>query len=154
MERNYVAVVHCIEPARRTFGTRVGEKLLTVLRIALTPSGDPTVINRDLPATKMAFPPQQVACANRSIGSFTGSVPTELERRGDFSRPPAERESDYDLGSADNPAQSGPSRRTTRYIRDAFTGNVIPSALLNPIGVNAVSYYPLPNQPVGTGSRI
>ena len=86
MERDYVAVVHCIEPARRASGQRVGEKLSTVLRIALTPSGDPTVMKIGTFQPRRWPSRRGRLYAQRSVGSFTGSVPTELERRGDFSQ--------------------------------------------------------------------
>lgn len=34
-----------------------------------------------------------------------------------------------------------------RYVRTPFTGNVIPKSRLDPVGVNLINLYPLPNQP-------
>lgn len=83
----------------------------------------------------------------RSLAPFTGTVPTDLERRGDFSQtfdPSGAQIRVYDPRTTrldpDRPAG------TTRYIRDAFPGNMIPSAQLSPIGLAILSYYPKPNQ--------
>lgn len=83
----------------------------------------------------------------RSLRAFTGTVPTDLERIGDFSQ---SRDTNgqpfviYDPRTTrldpDRPAG------TTRYIRDPFPGNRIPRELLNPIATSALGYYPAPNQ--------
>jgi Carboxypeptidase regulatory-like domain/TonB dependent receptor/TonB-dependent Receptor Plug Domain len=83
----------------------------------------------------------------RSLRAFTGTVPTELERLGDFSQ---SRDTNgqpfviYDPRTTrldpDRPAG------TTRYIRDPFVGNRIPSGLINPTATAALAYYPAPNQ--------
>lgn len=80
-------------------------------------------------------------------GSFIGTVPTALERLGDFSQTSAANGSlivIYDPRTT----RLDPNRPagTTRYIRDPFPGNRIPAALLNPIALKLLSYYPLPNQ--------
>ena len=89
-----------------------------------------------------------------SAGSFTGTVPTALERAGDFSQT---RDANgalivmYDPSTTrlDPTAPAG----TTRYIRTAFPGNVIPANQINPIATKLLSYYPMPNEPgVGQSS--
>ncbi|HWB96496.1 MAG TPA: TonB-dependent receptor, partial [Bryobacteraceae bacterium] len=84
----------------------------------------------------------------RSFSSFTGTVPTDLERRGDFSQsldPSGALIQIYDPRTT----RLDPNRPagTTRYIRDPFPGNVIPTALLSPIALKALEYYPSANQP-------
>lgn len=70
------------------------------------------------------------------------TVPTELERQGDFSQ----------LRNAQGSAISIYDPLTTRsngaggYTRTPFTGNRIPNARLNPVGSRAVAYYPAPNR--------
>ncbi len=84
----------------------------------------------------------------RSFSPFTGTVPTDLERRGDFSQ-------SFDTAGTlitiydPRTTRLDPNRPagTTRYIRDAFAGNAIPSGLQGAIGQNLLKYYPLPNQP-------
>jgi hypothetical protein len=84
----------------------------------------------------------------RSLNAYTGTVPTELERRGDFSR-------SFDTNGAlirifdPRTTRLDPDRPagTTRYIRDPFPGNVMPRELLGGIATSILPYYPLPNQP-------
>ena len=66
--------------------------------------------------------------------STTLSVPTALERIGDFSQ------SHYTNGSLQSIYFPG----TTRQL---FPGNKIPASMINPIGLAMASYYPLPNAP-------
>jgi len=81
-----------------------------------------------------------------SAGSFTGTVPTALERTGDFSRT---FDAKGNLIVIYNPATTnttGPG-----YSRTPVAGNNINNiATLNQIGGALVNLYPLPNQ-VGTG---
>ena len=84
----------------------------------------------------------------RSLASFTGTVPTALERTGDFSR-------SLDAGGKliqiydPRTTRLDPARPvgTTRYIRDVFTGNMVPAAQIAALGTNLFKSYPLPNQP-------
>ena len=82
-----------------------------------------------------------------SFASFTGTVPTEAQRQGDFS-------GTFDANGAlkliydpatsrlDPTAPAG----TIRYIRDVFPGNRIPALRINPIAKNILKYFPVPNQ--------
>ena len=82
-----------------------------------------------------------------SFSSFTGTVPTEAQKQGDFS-------STFDANGAlklvydpsttrlDPTAPAG----TTRYIRDIFPGNRIPAGRINPIATNLLKYFPAANQ--------
>jgi hypothetical protein len=80
----------------------------------------------------------------RSFSSTTTTVPTALERTGDFSRTFAANGqviAIYDpFSTRANPSGSG-------YIRDAFPGNVIPAARRDPVAMNAIKYYPDANSP-------
>lgn len=91
----------------------------------------------------------------RSIGSFTGSVPTELERAGNFSQSTLQNGSLIQIFDP-RTTRLDPARPvgTTRYIRDPFAGNIIPSGLLGPVAINSFKYYPLPNQRGDGGSNI
>ncbi|MEO8591711.1 MAG: TonB-dependent receptor [Candidatus Solibacter sp.] len=82
-----------------------------------------------------------------SFASFTGTVPTAAQKQGDFS-------STFDTNGAlkliydpsttrlDPTAPAG----TTRYIRDVFPTNRIPSDKINPIATNLLKYFPAANQ--------
>src|SRR5262245_48084683 len=83
----------------------------------------------------------------QKAGSYTGTVPTALERTGDFSQ---------SFDSAGNliviydprTTRLDPNRLvgTTRYIRDPFPGNRIPAEFINSVGARLLATYPLPNQ--------
>jgi hypothetical protein len=71
----------------------------------------------------------------RAAASFLGTVPTERERAGDYS---ASRDVNGALFVIFDPRTTrlDPDRPagTTRYLRDAFAGNVIPAGQLNAVG--------------------
>ena len=76
-----------------------------------------------------------------SGGNITSSVPTEKMHRGDLS--------DYlALGSTYQVYDPRSTRFDgTRYVRTPIPGNVIPASQLDPVGLNLINLYPLPNQP-------
>jgi hypothetical protein len=71
------------------------------------------------------------------------TVPTERQRRGDFSELLAlgPQYQIYDPATI-RPDPTAPGR----FIRDPFPGNVIPANRLDPIARNILGYWPLPNQ--------
>lgn len=73
-----------------------------------------------------------------TIEAFTGSVPTERMRNGDFSELLAAGIQIYDPATA----------RLVNgvVVRDPFAGNVIPANRINPVAANVLRYYPMPNQ--------
>ena len=82
-----------------------------------------------------------------AASSFTGSVPTNLERGGNFSQTRDVNGTPivvYDPRTTrlDPTAPAG----TTRFLRDAFAGNTIPPAQLNAVGVNLLKFFPPSNQ--------
>jgi hypothetical protein len=74
------------------------------------------------------------------------TVPTEAMRNGDFSALLAQGIQLY------NPLTGQISTGTT-VARQPFTGNIIPAALISPIGQKVLSYYPLPNQPADASGQ-
>jgi outer membrane receptor protein involved in Fe transport len=73
------------------------------------------------------------------------SVPTALERQGDFSKTLA---ANGQLIQIYNPFTTRPDpTRPGQFIRDPFANNVIPQALISPIAQNVLKYVPLPNLP-------
>jgi hypothetical protein len=70
-------------------------------------------------------------------GQFT--VPTEAQRRGDLSALLSQGIVIYDPLTAVRRADG-------RIERQPFSGNIIPTARLNPIALEVLKYYPLPNQ--------
>jgi len=82
-----------------------------------------------------------------SAGSFTGTMPTALERTGDFSKT---TDSNGKLIVIYDPSTtqlntSAPAG-TTQYIRTAFPNNIVPASEINPIAAKLLSYYPMPNE--------
>lgn len=75
--------------------------------------------------------------------SFLGTVPTQLQRSGDFSET---YNSKGALVTIYNPfsTRTDPSN-PKQYIRDAFSGNAIPSTMIDPVAKAIMAYYPLPN---------
>lgn len=71
-------------------------------------------------------------------------VPTELERRGDFSQT---RNPDGSLAVIFNPFTTRPDPANPgQFIRDPFPGNVIPQALFDPVAARVVQLYPVSNR--------
>ena len=75
--------------------------------------------------------------------STSVSVPTALERNGDFSL------SKYSNGTQQTIFDTNTTVLSSNgtYTRQPFPGNVIPANRINPIGLKLASYFPLPNQP-------
>jgi hypothetical protein len=71
--------------------------------------------------------------------SDTTAVPTSAERQGDFSALTGSTYQIYDPATAVLAAG--------KITRTAFPGNIIPMSRLNPVAVNYMHYFPLPNQP-------
>ena len=91
---------------------------------------------------------------NPSLTPSIITVPTERQRRGDFSQtlgPNGQLIQIYDPFTT-RPDPANPNR----FVRDPFPGNVIPQNRLNPAAAAIVdTFVPLPNQPgdPGTGTR-
>ena len=70
------------------------------------------------------------------------SVPTVEQRAGDFSKSFNQAGA---LIRVFNPFTTRASG--TGFIRDQFTDNKIPTNLIDPVALNILKYFPLPNQP-------
>jgi len=73
--------------------------------------------------------------------SIVRTVPTELERRGDFSQSVLNGR----VRSIFNPYSSTLDPATGRVVRSAFAGNVIPSAMIDPVALKMLAAIPLPS---------
>ncbi|MCA1650037.1 MAG: TonB-dependent receptor, partial [Acidobacteria bacterium] len=78
-----------------------------------------------------------------AFATRTTTVPTALERRGDFSQSFA---ANGQLIRIFNPFTTRPNP-AGGFIRDQFADNKIPQAMWDPVALNVLKYYPLPNQP-------
>jgi hypothetical protein len=70
---------------------------------------------------------------------ITTTVPTALQRTGDFSQTVTASGAKVTIYDPTTTVASG-----TGYVRQAFPGNVIPAARIDPVGAAIVGYYPLP----------
>jgi hypothetical protein len=81
----------------------------------------------------------------RSGSTIIQSLPSTLERAGDFSQTFAR---DGRLRVIYNPFTTRPDpARPGEFLRDPFPGNRIPQNLMDPISLKAQKFYPLPNAP-------
>jgi hypothetical protein len=80
----------------------------------------------------------------KGFATSTLSVPTDLERQGDFSRSFA---ANGQLIRVFNPFTTRPNPAGAGFIRDPFPDNRIPRELWDPVAVSVLRYYPQPNQP-------
>ncbi|MGH8247852.1 MAG: carboxypeptidase regulatory-like domain-containing protein [Gammaproteobacteria bacterium] len=88
----------------------------------------------------------------RSPDNIRVTVPTALERAGDFSRTVNNQNR---LIQAFDPATTRPDpARAGQYIRDPFDDNRIPQQRLDPIAQRALQYLPLPNRPDLTNNLV
>ena len=78
----------------------------------------------------------------RSAAPATLTVPTELQRMGDFSQT---KNAAGALVVIYDPASTVPSG--ANFVRTPFKGNVIPPDRIDKVAANVVKYYPLPNRP-------
>jgi len=76
----------------------------------------------------------------RSFTSRTTTVPTPLQRTGDFSQTYAGPNNPVIIYDPFTTRPSG-----TGYVRDPFPGNIIPAGRQDPVARNIMKYYPLPN---------
>jgi len=81
----------------------------------------------------------------RSTGQTFRSLPTELQRRGDFSDTRAANGAQIRVFDPYT-TRMDPARPGNR-IRDAFPGNIIPANRISPVARAVLAYYPAPNTP-------
>jgi hypothetical protein len=77
-----------------------------------------------------------------SPATTTQTVPTLLERNGDFSQT---RNGNGDVAIIYDPFTTRPNPNGSGFVRDPFPGNVIPRSRWDAVGAKVVELYPLPN---------
>ncbi len=80
----------------------------------------------------------------KAFASSTLTVPTALERQGDFSQTFA---ANGQLVRIFNPFSTRANPGGSGFIRDPFADNRIPREMMDPVALNIIKYYPAPNQP-------
>jgi hypothetical protein len=81
----------------------------------------------------------------RTNSNFTATVPTPLERAGDFSATAQTVSGRCTPVVIYDPATTRANPNATGWVRDPFPGNKIPSYRFDKVGVNILGLYPLPN---------
>jgi hypothetical protein len=79
-----------------------------------------------------------------SPASRLATVPTEMERGGDFSQ---SFNSDRSLRQIFDPLSTRLDAGSNRYLRDPFAGNRIAASRFDPVALNILKYMPAANQP-------
>ncbi len=98
------------------------------------------MVNGPIKKDKTFFLASYEGLRERSSANTSTSVPTELQRRGDFSQTRAAN------GAAVNIFNPFTTRaQGTGFVRDPFPGNVVPASMMDPVAVNSMKYFPLPN---------
>jgi hypothetical protein len=128
--------------ARNTFATSVAPFHYNQYGMAL---GGPVIIPKLYNGRNKTFIFGNWEQWNYIMTSFPiTTVPTAAQRNGDFSQT-------YDATGKVvpiyDPATTIPNPNGTGYVRSLFPGNVIPTNRLDPVAVNILPFYPLPNRP-------
>ena len=85
-----------------------------------------------------------------SPGTNISNVPTALQRGGDFSQTFNQAGA---LIRIFNPFTTRANPSGSGFIRDQFADNKIPTNLMDPVALNVMKYFPLPNLPGDTNTR-
>ena len=80
----------------------------------------------------------------RRHAQTTTTVPTLAQRQGDFSQTFAQNGQPIRIF---DPFSTRPNPSGSGFVRDQFAGNVIPRDRMDPVALQVLNYYPLPNQP-------
>jgi hypothetical protein len=78
----------------------------------------------------------------RSFSQTVTTVPTPEQRAGDYSQT---RAANGQLIQIFDPFSTRANPSGAGFVRDAFPGNRVPAARFDPVAVNTIKYYPLPN---------
>ncbi len=94
--------------------------------------GGPLVIPKIIKDQSTFFYLNYTGTRSRQPNAFVETVPSALERQGNFSQ---------------SVQSGGPVQIYDTATRQPFPGNVIPAARLDPVALKLLTYFPLPNQP-------
>lgn len=123
--------------ANNFFDNRRGQDLLSFKR-----SQFGGVLNGPILKNSTFFMVAFEALRERRADSTTISVPTLLERSGDFSQT---RTASGQMIAIFDPFTTRRNPAGTGFIRDPFAGNLIPSSRFDPVATNVMKYHPQPN---------
>jgi hypothetical protein len=123
--------------ANNFFSNRQGAKLLSFKR-----SQFGAMVSGPIRKDRTFFMGSFEGLRQLNFASTTTTVPTALERPGDFSKTFA---SNGQMIQIYDPFSTRANAAGTGYVRDAFAGNVIPASMRDPVAVAAMKYYPEAN---------
>ena len=127
--------------ARNTFATSVAPFHYNQYGLAL---GGPVVIPKLYNGRNKTFIFGNWEQWNYNMTSFPiTSVPTAAQRGGDFSQT---FDSTGKLIPIYDPATTTANPKGSGFVRSLFPGNMIPASRLDPVAVNILAFYPLPNR--------
>lgn len=98
------------------------------------------MVNGPLVKNKTFFLGSYEGLRERTLANTIMTVPTELQRNGDFSET---RVANGSLIRIFDPFST--RAQGSGFIRDPFPGNVIPASMIDPVARNAAKFYPKPN---------
>ena len=81
----------------------------------------------------------------RTFANRTFSVPTEIERQGDFSRTFNRVNNQAALIQISDPFSTRANPAGSGFIRDPFAGNRVPQQRVDPVAANVLKYFPTAN---------
>ncbi|MBM3760957.1 MAG: hypothetical protein FJW36_12000 [Acidobacteria bacterium] len=102
------------------------------------------VFNGPIVKDKAFFMVSFEALRQRNFATTVFSVPTQLERSGNFTET---RAASGALIQIFDPFTTRPNPAGAGFIRTQFPGNVIPASRINRVATNVSRFYPLPNTP-------
>ncbi|MGH9671738.1 MAG: TonB-dependent receptor domain-containing protein [Bryobacteraceae bacterium] len=82
------------------------------------------------------------ALRDRTFANRTFTVPTEIERAGNFSQTRAQNGT---MITMFNPFSTRPNPSGSGFIRDPFPSNQIPANMFDPVALNVIKFYPQSN---------
>ncbi len=101
------------------------------------------VLSGPIKRDKMFFMTSLEILRAKTFANRTFTVPTELERRGDFSQTFTLVSGQPALIQIYNPFTT--RRSGSAFVRDPFPGNSVPASMFDPVAPNVIKYYPQPN---------
>jgi hypothetical protein len=107
------------------------------------------MVNGRIKKDKTFFLASYEGLRERSSANTSTTVPTLPQRTGDFSQTRAANGAAVNIYNPFSTRAQG-----TGFVRDAFPGNIVPASMMDPVAVNAMKYYPLPNTVVNAVTNL
>lgn len=126
--------------ANNFFANRAGSKLPSFRRSQFGFAGGGPIVH-----DKAFFFVNYEGLRQGTAATMNGTMPTALERVGDFSRSTQQVGNQCLPVQISDPMSTRPAPTGTGSIRDPFPGNVIPSGRFDPVATKVAAFFPQPN---------